>query len=163
MPGPVVIWNLIRRCNLRCKHCYSTSLDIDFKDELTTEQIKSTIDDLKVAHVPVLILSGGEPLLRPDIYEITEYAKQKGFYLALSTNGTLINEENIEAIKAAVDAGQPVHWTNTGYVVHKDALGQYLITYRHGGSTIGLTDQSGTRLNGDEAEFYVAGANNDQS
>jgi heme d1 biosynthesis radical SAM protein NirJ len=101
MPGPVVIWNLIRRCNLRCKHCYSTSLDIDFKDELTTEQIKNTIDDLKVAKVPVLILSGGEPLLRPDIYEITEYAKKKGFYLALSTNGTLINEDNIEAIKAA--------------------------------------------------------------
>jgi len=101
MPGPVVIWNLIRRCNLRCKHCYSTSLDIDFKDELTTEQIKATIDDLKVAHVPVLILSGGEPLLRPDIFEITAYAKAKGFYVALSTNGTLINEDNIEQIKAA--------------------------------------------------------------
>lgn len=101
MPGPVVIWNLIRRCNLQCKHCYSTSLDIDFKDELSTEQVKATIDDLKVAHVPVLILSGGEPLLRSDIYEITEYAKQKGFYLALSTNGTLINEDNIAAIKAA--------------------------------------------------------------
>ncbi|MEW6990006.1 heme d1 biosynthesis radical SAM protein NirJ [Colwelliaceae bacterium 6441] len=101
MPGPVVIWNLIRRCNLQCKHCYSTSLDIDFKDELSTEQIKATIDDLKVAHVPVLILSGGEPLLRPDIFEITAYAKAKGFYVALSTNGTLINEENIEQIKAA--------------------------------------------------------------
>lgn len=101
MPGPVVIWNLIRRCNLRCKHCYSTSLDIDFKDELSTEQIKATIDDLKVAHVPVLILSGGEPLLRPDIYEITAYAKEKGFYVALSTNGTLIDETNIAQIKAA--------------------------------------------------------------
>jgi len=101
MPGPVVIWNLIRRCNLQCKHCYSTSLDIDFKDELTTEQIKATIDDLKVAHVPVIILSGGEPLLRPDIFEITAYAKAKGFYVALSTNGTLINENNIEQIKAA--------------------------------------------------------------
>ncbi|NMP31780.1 heme d1 biosynthesis radical SAM protein NirJ [Thalassotalea sp. M1531] len=101
MPGPVVIWNLIRRCNLACRHCYSTSLDIDFDNELSTEQIKATIDDLKVAQVPVLILSGGEPLLRPDIYEITAYAKAKGFYVALSTNGTLINEENIEKIKAA--------------------------------------------------------------
>jgi MoaA/NifB/PqqE/SkfB family radical SAM enzyme len=99
--GPVVIWNLIRRCNLRCKHCYSTSLDMDFKDELNTAQIKQTIDDLKVAQVPVLILSGGEPLLRPDIFEISAYAKQKGFYVALSTNGTLINEDNIEQIKAA--------------------------------------------------------------
>lgn len=101
MPGPVVIWNLIRRCNLRCKHCYSTSTDIDFKDELTTEQVKNTISDLKTAHVPVLILSGGEPLLRPDIFEITAYAKAKGFYVALSTNGTLINESNIEKIKNA--------------------------------------------------------------
>lgn len=101
MPGPVVIWNLIRRCNLQCRHCYSTSLDIDFKDELSTEQIKATIDDLKVAHVPVIILSGGEPLLRPDIFEITAYAKAKGFYVALSTNGTLIDESNIEQIKAA--------------------------------------------------------------
>jgi len=74
----------------------------------------------------------------------------------------LETDMNIEAIKVAVDAGQTVHWANTGYIVHKDALGQYLITYRHGGSTIGLTDQSGTRLNGDEAEFYVAGANNNQ-
>lgn len=101
MLGPVVIWNLIRRCNLRCQHCYSTSLDIDFKDELTTEQIKATIDDLKVANVPVLIFSGGEPLLRPDIFEMSAYAKEKGFYVALSTNGTLINEENIAQIKAA--------------------------------------------------------------
>ncbi len=101
MPGPVVIWNLIRRCNLSCRHCYSTSLDIDFKDELTTAQIKATIDDLKVARVPVLILSGGEPLMRPDIFEITAYAKSKGFYVALSTNGTLIDESNIEKIKAA--------------------------------------------------------------
>jgi hypothetical protein len=79
----------------------------------------------------------------------------------LPPQNMLETDMNIEAIKAAVDAGQTVHWANTGYIVHKDALGQYLITYRHGGSTIGLTDQSGTRLNGDEAEFYVAGANND--
>lgn len=101
MPGPVVIWNLIRRCNLSCKHCYATSLDIDFSDELSTEQIKQTMDDLKVAKVPVLILSGGEPLMRPDIYELSAYAKSLGFYLALSTNGTLINESNIAQIKAA--------------------------------------------------------------
>ena len=96
IPGPVLIWNLIRRFNLQCKHCYSTPLDIDFKDELNTQHTKDTIDYLKVAQVPVLILSDGEPLLRPDIYEITAYAKSKGFYVALSTNGTLIDESNIE-------------------------------------------------------------------
>ena len=63
----------------------------------------------------------------------------------------------LEDIKAAVDAGQTVHWANTGYIVHKDGLGQYLITYVPNGSTIGLTDRSGQRLNGDEAEFFVAG------
>lgn len=61
-----------------------------------------------------------------------------------------------DEIKAAVDAGQTVHWANTGYVVHKDRLGQYLITYVPNGSTIGLTDRSGQRLNGKEAEFFIA-------
>ena len=62
----------------------------------------------------------------------------------------------LEDIKAAVDAGQTVHWANTGYVVHKDRLGQYLITYVPNGSCIGLTDRSGHRLNGKETEFFVA-------
>ncbi len=65
-PGPVVIWNLIRRCNLTCKHCYSISADTDFPNELSTEQVFEVMDDLKRFRVPVLILSGGEPLLRPD-------------------------------------------------------------------------------------------------
>jgi hypothetical protein len=64
----------------------------------------------------------------------------------------------LEDIKAAVDAGQTVHWANTGYVVHKDRLGQYLITYVPNGSCIGLTDRSGQRLNGNEAEFFIAGS-----
>mgnify|MGYP001801730711 CR=1 FL=1 len=62
----------------------------------------------------------------------------------------------LDDIKAAVDAGQTVHWANTGYVVHKDRLGYYLITYVPNGSCIGLTDQSGQRLNGKETEFFVA-------
>ena len=62
----------------------------------------------------------------------------------------------LEDIKAAVDAGQTVHWANTGYVVHKDGLGQYLITYVPNGSCIGLTDRSGHRLNGKEVEFFIA-------
>ena len=61
-----------------------------------------------------------------------------------------------DEIKAAVDAGQTVHWLNTGYVVHKDRLGQYLISYLPNGSCIGLTDREGQRLNGKEAEFFIA-------
>ena len=62
----------------------------------------------------------------------------------------------LDDIKAAVDAGQTVHWANTGYVVYKDRLGQYLITYVPNGSCIGLTDRGGHGLNGKEAEFFIA-------
>ena len=90
-PGPVVIWNLIRRCNLTCKHCYSISGDVDFPGELTTEDVFHVMNDLKMFRVPVLILSGGEPLMRPDIFEISERAKTMKFYVGLSSNGTLID------------------------------------------------------------------------
>ncbi|BAN34225.1 Elongator protein 3/MiaB/NifB [Sulfuricella denitrificans skB26] len=99
-PGPVVIWNLIRRCNLTCKHCYSISADKDFPGELSTDAVYTVMDDLKRFRVPVLILSGGEPLLRPDIFEIAHRAKAMGFYVGLSSNGTLIDESNIDRIAA---------------------------------------------------------------
>jgi heme d1 biosynthesis radical SAM protein NirJ len=98
--GPVVIWNLIRRCNLTCKHCYSISADKDFPGELSTAEVYSVMDDLKAFGVPVLILSGGEPLLNNDIFEISKRAKAMGFYVGLSTNGTLIDQSNIEQIAA---------------------------------------------------------------
>ncbi len=98
--GPVVIWNLIRRCNLACRHCYTTSADIDFPGELTTAEIYRVMDDLKGFGVPVLIFSGGEPLLYPDIFAISRRARDMGFYVALSSNGTLIDEQNIDAIAA---------------------------------------------------------------
>ena len=97
-PGPVVIWNLVRRCNLACQHCYSISADVDFAGELTTAEIGTTMDDLKRFGVPVLILSGGEPLLHRDIFPIAHRAKALGFYVGLSTNGTLIDERNVGAI-----------------------------------------------------------------
>jgi len=96
--APVVIWNLIRRCNLTCKHCYTTSTDINFPNELSTEEIYAVMDDLKAFKVPVLILSGGEPLLHPDIFNISRRAKDMGFYVALSTNGTKISADNIDEI-----------------------------------------------------------------
>ncbi|MFM8444510.1 MAG: radical SAM protein, partial [Methylococcus sp.] len=100
LPGPVVIWNLIRRCNLACKHCYTTSADIDFPGELSTEEVFTVMDDLKAFGVPVLILSGGEPLLRHDIFAVARRAKAMGFYVGLSSNGTLITPANIDAIDA---------------------------------------------------------------
>jgi len=100
--GPVVIWNLIRRCNLTCKHCYATSADTDFPGELDTNEVYQVMDDLKSFGVSVLILSGGEPLMRPDIFDISRRAKDMGFYVGLSSNGTLIDKNNIDDI---VDIG----------------------------------------------------------
>ena len=96
--GPVVIWNLIRRCNLTCRHCYSISADKDFAGELDTAEVARVMDDLAAFGVPVLILSGGEPLLRPDIFEIAGRAKRMGFYVGLSSNGTLIDAPMAERI-----------------------------------------------------------------
>lgn len=99
-PGPVVIWNLVRRCNLNCIHCYSLSADVAFPGELTTVEIMTVMADLRAFGVPVLILSGGEPLLRPDIFEISAAAKCLGFYVGLSTNGTLIDAAMAQRIAA---------------------------------------------------------------
>ena len=90
-PGPVVIWNLVRRCNLACMLCYSISADVDFPGELSTSEVLSVMHDLKLSGVPALVLSGGDPLLRRDLFEIAARAKAMGFYTALSTNGTLID------------------------------------------------------------------------
>ena len=99
-PGPVVIWNLTRRCNLTCKHCYSVSTDTYFPGELETNEVFRVLDDLKTSRVPAIILSGGEPLLRADIFDIGWRARNLGFHVALSTNGTLVDERNIAAIAA---------------------------------------------------------------
>ena len=97
--GPVVIWNLIRRCNLTCKHCYSISGDVDFPGELSTAEVFAVMDDLKAFHVPALILSGGEPLMRRDIFEISTRAKVMRFYVGLSSNGTLIDPAMADRIR----------------------------------------------------------------
>lgn len=96
--APVVIWNLIRRCNLNCIHCYSLSTDVDFPGELSTAEVFAVLEDLKAFGVPALVLSGGEPLLRPDIFEVSRHARGLGFHLALSTNGALIDEAMADRI-----------------------------------------------------------------
>ncbi|WP_341485649.1 heme d1 biosynthesis radical SAM protein NirJ [Thioclava sp. GXIMD4215] len=96
---PVVIWNLTRRCNLRCRHCYTTSADVPFPGELSHDQAMAVLDDLKDFGIPALILSGGEPLSRFDFFELAERARALNFrHLSLSTNGTLVNEANAARI-----------------------------------------------------------------
>ena len=90
---PVVIWNLTRRCNLRCRHCYTTSADVPFPGELSHDQAMGVLDDLSAFRIPALILSGGEPLSRFDFFELAERARALDFrHLSLSTNGTRVAE-----------------------------------------------------------------------
>ncbi len=97
--GPVVVWNSTKTCNLKCRHCYMNSDARKYRDELTTEEAKSFIDDLAEFRVPVLLFSGGEPLVRPDFFELAEYAAEQGLRPTLSTNGTLITRETARRIK----------------------------------------------------------------
>ncbi len=88
---PVVIWNLTRTCNLKCRHCYTTSADVPFPGELSHERALGVLGDLKDFGIPALILSGGEPLSRFDFFPLAERAKELGFrHLSLSTNGTKV-------------------------------------------------------------------------
>ncbi len=96
---PVVIWNLTRRCNLKCRHCYTTSADIPFPGELTHEQAMGVLDDLSGFRIPALILSGGEPLSRFDFFELAARASKLGFrHLSLSTNGTRLTGDNARRV-----------------------------------------------------------------
>lgn len=96
---PVVIWNFTRRCNLSCMHCYADSHDRAYEGELTTEEGRALIDDLAGYGVPTVIFSGGEPLTRPDIFELASYARDAGLRCVLSTNGTLISSREARLIK----------------------------------------------------------------
>lgn len=96
---PVVVWNVGRRCNLHCVHCYSDSSNRAYPGELTTGEGFALLDDLADFGIPVLLLSGGEPLMRPDIFELIAHARAVGLRVTLSTNGTLITPEVAERLR----------------------------------------------------------------
>jgi len=96
---PVVVWNMTRRCNLRCIHCYSSSQNIQYSDELTTAEARRMIDDLAAFGSPVLLFSGGEPLMREDLPELAQYAVSLGMRAVLSTNGTLLTRGKVAVLK----------------------------------------------------------------
>jgi 12,18-didecarboxysiroheme deacetylase len=98
---PVVVWNTTRACNLNCIHCYARAVHRSNERELTTEQGLNLIDDMATFGVPVILFSGGEPLLRPDLTELARYAVDKGMRAVISTNGTLIDEEKATTLKDA--------------------------------------------------------------
>ncbi len=96
---PVVVWNMGRRCNLRCVHCYSQSKDMEYEGELTTEEGKAFLKDLGEFGSPVILFSGGEPMMREDLFELIAYAKEQGLRAVISTNGTLITKEKAVELK----------------------------------------------------------------
>jgi Fe-coproporphyrin III synthase len=97
---PVVVWNVTRRCNLRCVHCYSHSEDRTYAGELSFDEGKALIDDLAEFGSPVILFSGGEPLIRGDILDLIRYATERGRRAVVSTNGTLISRTLAEKLKA---------------------------------------------------------------
>ncbi len=95
-----IVWDVTYACNLHCKHCYATA-GKPWKDELTTEEAKRAIDIFDRAGVTIIAFSGGEPLVRPDIMELARYAADKGIYVAMATNGTLITKKKAKEMKEA--------------------------------------------------------------
>ncbi len=96
---PLVVWNTTNRCNLRCKHCYISAEDRKYGNELTTEEAEAFITDLGEMRAPVLLFSGGEPLIREDLFHLGRFGTDKGLRVVLSTNGTLITKEMAKNIK----------------------------------------------------------------
>lgn len=98
---PVIVWNTTRRCNLYCFQCYAEAGDKEYPGELTTEEGLRLIDDVADFGAPTIIFSGGEPLLRKDLFTLAAHARARGLRCVLSTNGTLINAEVADRIRDA--------------------------------------------------------------
>ncbi|OGX37850.1 MAG: hypothetical protein A3C53_06360 [Omnitrophica WOR_2 bacterium RIFCSPHIGHO2_02_FULL_68_15] len=97
---PVVVWTMSRRCNLRCLHCYADSENTAYPDELTTAEARVMLEDLARFQIPALLLSGGEPLMHPQFFDLAGAARGLGLRVTISTNGTLITPSAAERIKA---------------------------------------------------------------
>ncbi len=97
-----IAWEITRRCNLKCVHCRSSSgLEAKGHPDFTLDEAKRVLDDIASYAKPVVVLSGGEPLLRPDVFEIAQYGTDLGLRMCLATNGTLVTQEICTKIKGA--------------------------------------------------------------
>lgn len=97
---PVVVWNVTRACNLACTHCYASAKRRPGPDELTTAEARAFLDDLAGFGVPAVLMSGGEPLSRPDLLDLIGYGGERGLRFTLSTNGTLIDPAMARSLAA---------------------------------------------------------------
>ncbi len=115
---PVVVWNMTQRCNLKCVHCYAHAVDpSDHEDPISTDKAKEIIDDLAQFGAPVMLFSGGEPLVREDLVDLAKYATAQGMRAVISTNGTLITQRKARELKEvglsyvgiSIDGAEEVH------------------------------------------------------
>lgn len=97
-----LFWECTLTCNAKCKHCGSSAENKTYSDELTTEEIKSAwkqiATDMEVKDIWINV-TGGEPLVRKDLFEVMKYASELGFHWGMTTNGILLNDENIQKLK----------------------------------------------------------------
>ncbi len=100
-PLRLIFWELTSGCNLKCIHCRAEAQDHRLKNELSTEEIKGVIDNIVTFSNPIVILTGGEPLYRPDFFEIARYGTDQGLRIAMASNGTLIDPGIADRIKEA--------------------------------------------------------------
>jgi len=143
---PVVVWNCTRRCNLRCRHCYSRSADLHYESELTKEEGFAFLEDLAQFGAPVVLFSGGEPLTRPDLLELAGRAVQLGLRAVISTNGTLIDEGKAARLKeiglsyvgVSLDGTRPTNDRFRGVEGAYDRALQGLRNCRKAGVKVGL-------------------------
>jgi radical SAM protein with 4Fe4S-binding SPASM domain len=98
-PLRMVAWELTRSCNLSCLHCRAAAKNEKDERELKTDECKKVLDSIASFSSPVIILTGGEPLIREDIFEIIEHGRKKGLHMVLATNGTLLSKERARILK----------------------------------------------------------------
>ncbi|MFP3938197.1 MAG: radical SAM protein, partial [Phycisphaerae bacterium] len=135
---PVVVLNTTRRCNLFCAHCYAASTDpqAECSGELSTDELRRLLDDIARFGSPVVLFSGGEPLLREDLFELIAHARAAGLRASISTNGTLIDAG---AAQRLADAGAAyvgvsidgLAETNDAFRASEGAFQQALAGIRH--------------------------------
>ncbi len=149
---PVVVWNVTRACNLSCVHCYASALKgRPAEDELSRSEALGLVDSLADYGVPVLLLSGGEPFMRPDVMDIASRARSRGMGVTFSTNGTLIDGRlareiarlKVGYVGVSIDGGEKMHDSFRGmegaYGLAVDAIGRLLAEGVRTGLRVTLT------------------------
>jgi len=160
--GPVVVWNVCFHCNMTCPHCYAAAASHPSPKDLSRDEALDLIDQMAASGVRVVIFSGGEPLLRPDLFDLLEHARSAGIAPQLSTNGTLIDAAAAERLAAvgvayvgiSIDGVREFNDEYRGLAGGTDAAWDGLRHAREAGMRTGLR-MTLTRRNADQLEVML--------